>query len=303
MNCQFAAIPLDPAAAERPPTSPRLVRVPSSLMPKMLTDPVPESSVYKNFPSALMAISRLVLPEGLIPTSVPPTGVSAPFFEIKKPEIVADPAFDVYTNCPLGVTTFQHVAAARVGTPRLMGVSLPFVPTAYDEMAEAFVPPAGPVSATRAALLGANVTANTPGSALALTTIGARVPSSWTWNASILLVSFSVTRRNWPSGLNDNEAGPEFAVLRKASECEIGLSFPSLLRLKPLTLLLAPSLTTLHEVGILSHSNGRGASARHRVHEFEIRTLNPEYRNVAATCVHSKEERMVLAKSKGTLRS
>ncbi len=40
-NGQMAAIPFIPADADKPPTSPRLVRVPSWLMPKMLTVPVP----------------------------------------------------------------------------------------------------------------------------------------------------------------------------------------------------------------------------------------------------------------------
>ena len=61
---------------------------------------------------------------------------------------------------------------------------------------EALLPPAGPVSDTSAAPFGANATANVPGPTAAVTTMGPSVPSSWTWKASIRLVSFSVTSRN-----------------------------------------------------------------------------------------------------------
>src|SRR6267142_2486157 len=92
---QKAAIPLKPAAADNPATSPKLFSVPSELMPKMLTVPVPEFSVYRNFPSVPIARSRFVLPDGLVPTVVPETAVSDQFDPMLNPEMVAEPAFEV----------------------------------------------------------------------------------------------------------------------------------------------------------------------------------------------------------------
>jgi len=77
-----------------------------------------------------MTISRLMLPLGFVPTTVPETGVKAPPALRAKPEMVEDAEFEVYTNWPLGVTTSQHVAAPRVGTLVLMGVSVPLLTTA-----------------------------------------------------------------------------------------------------------------------------------------------------------------------------
>jgi hypothetical protein len=56
--------------------------------------PVPEFSVYKNFPSALTAMSRFVLPAGFVPTTAAPIGVSVPLLPMANPEIVDDPAFE-----------------------------------------------------------------------------------------------------------------------------------------------------------------------------------------------------------------
>jgi hypothetical protein len=75
--------------------------------------------------SELIAISRFVLPAGLVPTTVPGRGVNEPVAPIAKPEMVAEPAFEVKTNWPLGVMACQQVAAANVGTLVLMGVSTP----------------------------------------------------------------------------------------------------------------------------------------------------------------------------------
>src|ERR1700730_4867090 len=111
-------------------------------------------------------------------------------------------------------------------------------------MADAFWPPAGPVSATNAAPLGAKVTEKAPGPALAFITIGDRVPLLCTLNASISLVSRSVTRRNVPFGLKANEAAPEVLVLRKVRELAIERSLPFLSTSKPAELLLHPVLRT-----------------------------------------------------------
>jgi hypothetical protein len=64
-------------------------------MPKTLTLPVPEFSVYRYMPSELTVISRFVLPLGFVPTTVPDTGVNAPAELIANPEIVDDAEFDV----------------------------------------------------------------------------------------------------------------------------------------------------------------------------------------------------------------
>jgi hypothetical protein len=96
-GCQIycAAIPLNPAFSMSPPTLPRLVRVPSCWIAKIPMAPVPEFRLYKNLPSLLIAISRLVLPLGFVPTTVAPTGVSAPVALIAKPAIVEEAAFEL----------------------------------------------------------------------------------------------------------------------------------------------------------------------------------------------------------------
>src|SRR5208282_1634045 len=111
-------------------------------------------------------------------------------------------------------------------------------------MAEASWPPVGPVSVTRAAPLGANATEKAPGPALAFITMGDNVPFFSTRKTSMLLVSRSVTRRNWPLGLKAKDAAPEVLVLRKLSELGMGRSLPSSVRRKPTTLLLPPVLRT-----------------------------------------------------------
>src|SRR5579859_3396935 len=111
-------------------------------------------------------------------------------------------------------------------------------------MAEALVPPAGPVSTAIAAPLGAKDTANNPGPALGLTTIGDSVPLLCTSKASMLLVSFSVTSSVDPVGLKASEAAPEFPVLKYVVEWAIGANVPPLPSLNPETLLAAPALRT-----------------------------------------------------------
>src|ERR1700758_3076582 len=212
-------------------------------MAKMPIVPVPEFSVYRNFPSALTAMSRFVLPAGFVPTTVAPTGVNAPVLPTANPEIVDEPAFETYTKRPSGVTTFQQFALPRVGTPRLMALSVPSDAIAYDEIVEALFPPAGPVSETRAAPFGANVTANVPGAASWLTTIGDSVPSACTRKTSRLFVARSVTTRNWPSGLKARDAASELLVVRKRVEFAIRVRCP-LPKRNPTTLLLPPTLST-----------------------------------------------------------
>src|SRR5215469_403751 len=126
-----------------------------------------------------MAMSRLMLPVGRVPTTVPDRGVKAPFVAIENPEIVDDPEFDVYTKRLSGVTACQQVAAPCVGTLALTAESAPLAETAYDEIAAALCPPTGPVSETKAVPLGANRTAKAPGPTLGLITIGPSVPSIW----------------------------------------------------------------------------------------------------------------------------
>jgi len=58
-----------------------------------------------------MTISRLMLPLGFVPTTVPETGVNEPAALRTKPEMVEDAELEVYTNWPLGVTASQQVPA------------------------------------------------------------------------------------------------------------------------------------------------------------------------------------------------
>src|ERR1700723_3505813 len=125
-----------------------------------------------------------------------------------------------------------------------MGDSVPLAMTEEDEIADALLPPAGPVSETSAAPLGAKETENAPGSGLGLTTIGPNVPSSWTWKTSMLFVARSVTTRNRPSGLKANDAASELLVVRKRVELGIFRSCPPAFNLNPTTLLLPPTLST-----------------------------------------------------------
>src|ERR1700751_2305233 len=212
-------------------------------MAKMPIVPVPEFSVYRNFPSALTAMSRFVLPAGLVPTTVAPIGVNAPVLPIANPAMVEEPAFEAYTNRPSCVTTSQQFALPRVGTPRLIGETVPSDAIAYDEIVDALFPPAGPVSETRAAPLGANVTEKVPGAASWLTMFGARVPSASTRKTSRLFVARSVATRNWQSGLNPSAAASELLVVRKRVERAIRVRCP-LLNRNPTTLLLPPTLST-----------------------------------------------------------
>src|SRR5512146_1076658 len=116
--------------------------------------PFPEFSEYRNLLSELTAISRLPLPVGFTPTTVAPIGVSAPPSPMENPAIVDEPAFETYTQRPLGVTVFQQFAFPSVGTPVLMGEVVPFESTEYEEIVEALLPPAGPVSEISAAPFG-----------------------------------------------------------------------------------------------------------------------------------------------------
>src|ERR1700756_110865 len=183
--------------------------------------PVAEFSENRNLPSALIAISKFVLPAGLVPTTVAPTGVSAPLTPIANPEIVDEPALDAYANFPLGVIAFQQLALPSVGTPRLMGVSVPFAATAYDDIVDALLPPAGPVSESTRAPSGANLAANTPGASPVFTTIGGSVPSACKRKTSMLFVARSVTARNGPSGLKVIDAASELLVVKKRMEFAI----------------------------------------------------------------------------------
>jgi len=74
---------------------PRLTRVPSDWIPKVLIMPTSPSRLYRNLPSELIAMSRLVAPLGLVPTMVPDNAVNAPFEPMIKPEMVEVPAFEV----------------------------------------------------------------------------------------------------------------------------------------------------------------------------------------------------------------
>lgn len=76
-----------------------------------------------------MAMSRLVLPLGLMPTIVLATGVNIPVALIANPEIVDVPAFEVYARLPFGVIALQQVAAPNVGTLVLIGDRVPFAAT------------------------------------------------------------------------------------------------------------------------------------------------------------------------------
>src|SRR3984885_6279378 len=111
-------------------------------------------------------------------------------------------------------------------------------------MADAFCPPAGPVSTASAVPFGAKVTEKRPGPALGFITIGDNVPSLCTAKASMLLVKRSVASSTWPLGLRARDAAPEVLVLRKLRELGIGCRVPSSLIWKPATLLLPPVLST-----------------------------------------------------------
>ena len=78
-----------------------------------------------NLPSELTAISRLTDPSGFVPTTVPGNAVNTPVFAMANPEMVDEPALEVYTKLPSGATTFQQFAAPNVGTLLLMGDRVP----------------------------------------------------------------------------------------------------------------------------------------------------------------------------------
>jgi hypothetical protein len=180
---QFAAMPLSPDAVGNPEIAPRFVSVPSAgAIANTPMLPAFAFREWRNWPSAEIAMSMFVEPLGLIPTTVPGRAVSAPAAVIERPEIVEDPALEVYTNLPSGVTTFQQLAVPSVGTLVLIGTSVPSAPMEYEETADAFAAP-GQVSDTSAAPLGANVTSNAPGPALVFSLIAESVPSASTRKA------------------------------------------------------------------------------------------------------------------------
>src|SRR5262245_36979800 len=185
-------------------------------------------------------MSRLAEPGGFTPTTVPASGVSAPWAPIAKPATDDVPAFDAYTNRPSGVTTFQQFAAPSVGTLWLTGSNDPSATIEYDEIAEPAPPP---VSDTSSAPFAANATENAPAPGLAFTLIGDSLPSASTRNTSMLLVVRSVTTRKRQSPLNASEAESTKLPERNRSESAMRSSCP-LSQRKPTTLALPAVLST-----------------------------------------------------------
>jgi len=66
----------------------------------------------------------------------------------------------------------------------------------------------------------------TPGPMLGVTLMGASVPFACTVKTSILLVCFSVTAKNLPSGLKLMEAPPGSLLVRKRVEFAMGTRLP-----------------------------------------------------------------------------
>ena len=85
---------------------------------------------------------------------------------------------------------------------------------------------AGPVSETMAAPLGAKATEKVPGAGLALTTMGERVPSGWTWKTSMLVGDALGDDENWPSGLNASDVHPVVVWRRRWSLRSAGVGPP-----------------------------------------------------------------------------
>src|ERR1700722_3233049 len=181
-------------------------------------------------------------PAGFDARTVPGSAVSVPPWPMAKPDIEPDPAFETYTNRPSGVRTFQQLADPRVGTLLLIGVSVPSLCTAYEEMADSLGAP-GPVSDTSATSLPVKLALNAPGPTLGVVVIGDSVPSLSTLNTSRLFVAFSVTIKNRPSGLNATEPEATALPLRKRNELGIRTSLP-LSNVNPTTLLLPAVLST-----------------------------------------------------------
>src|SRR5271163_1265871 len=147
--------------------------------------PAAESIVYRNFPSPLVARSRLKLPDAFAPTTVEPIGVKTPVLLIENPEMFADAVFEVKTYFPFGVTRIQQVATPKVGMLEVMAVYLPFAPREYEETL--------PLDwATTAKPVGVNSPANASAAKLGVTTSVPRVPSPWIGNASTVFVFRSV---------------------------------------------------------------------------------------------------------------
>src|SRR5580692_7718741 len=208
----------------------------------MPTAPVPALRLYRNFPSALTAISIFDEPVGLIARIVPGIGVSVPPLPIANPDMDPEPAFETYTKRPSGVTTFQQLAEPNVGTLLLIGTSVPLLCTEYEEIADKFGPP-GPVSETTATSLRVKPALNAPGPTLFVMVACDREPSLSTLNTSRLFVAFSVTIKNCASGLNATEPDATVLPLRKRKEFGIRTSLP-LLKLNPTTLLLPAVFNT-----------------------------------------------------------
>lgn len=180
--------------------------VPSELMDQTRMVPVLEFRVYAKLPSALIAMSKLVLPAGLAATIAPPIGVRMPFWATLKPEIVLEPELDVYTNLPFGVMASQQLAAPSVGTAEPIGLTVALLLTVNDEIVEPSDTPDGPVSDTRTSPRCEKIAENPPGLGSAVEVIAERVPLGRIWNISMVPARRSTTARSRPSGLTAIDA-------------------------------------------------------------------------------------------------
>ena len=151
--------------------------------------------------------------------------------------------------------------------------SVPLARTSYDEIAEAFGTPAGPVSETRAAPFGAKLTENAPGPELGFTTIGDRAPSAWTRNASIEFVSLSVTRRTLPSGLNAKEAEPDVLVDQETGGIR-QLRELAVIKLEAHDIAAGPGIEYINEIPLLRHRIRLASTGAYFVNKRQLRSLN-----------------------------
>src|SRR5436190_9795142 len=141
---------------------------------------------------------------------------TAPPFRVRLPLVstligLMVPLFALATYMVPPAMAHQHAAAWLVASALVIGVSVPFVAMEY-ELTDEFGPePLEPTSATSRKPSGLKVNANGVSPA-EVCTIGAPATPAVTGYTSSLLGPFSVTTRNFPSGVKPTWPGFGWAV-------------------------------------------------------------------------------------------
>src|ERR1700761_4207737 len=133
-------MPLKPTVWGRPSMLPSWLTVPSALMVNTPISPAPDSTLNRYFPSALIAMSRLVEPSGRVQTIVLAMGLNAPAELIENPATDDVAELSTNTHFALGVMAFQQLPLPKVGMLWVIAVSVPLTLIVYEEIEDVSVP-------------------------------------------------------------------------------------------------------------------------------------------------------------------